>query len=125
VEARAKPAEPEPAEPTEGSWDRAWRAVWEELKGLVRVERLDASDRALIAPEGRVFLRENLKLRLLHARLALLQRDEAAFRGDLTPAHGSPRRRFHPQPDPPRPAPPTPAHPHAAAVPRRPPPTPA
>ncbi len=57
-----------------------------ELKGLVRVQRLDASDPALIAPENRFFLRENLKLRLLHARLALLQRDEAAFRGDIKAA---------------------------------------
>jgi len=77
-----------------GGWDRAWRAIWEELKGLVRVERLDASDPALIAPEGRVFLRENMKLRLLHARLALLQRDEASFRGDLKAVQGSLERWF-------------------------------
>src|SRR5262249_57566589 len=52
VEARAKPAEPEPAEPTEGSWDRAWRAVWEELKGLVRGERLGRFRPAPIPPAG-------------------------------------------------------------------------
>jgi uroporphyrin-3 C-methyltransferase len=94
VDGRAKAAEPAPAEPAEGGWDRAWRAVWEELKGLVRVQRLDASDPALIAPEGRVFLRENLKVRLLHARLALLQRDEAAFRGDLKAVQSSLERWF-------------------------------
>ena len=54
----------------------------------MRVQRLDASDPALVAPESRFFLRENLKLRLLHARLALLQRDEAAFRADIKAAQG-------------------------------------
>ena len=58
------------------------------------MQRLDASDAALIAPENRFFLRENLKLRLLHARLALLQRDEAAFRGDIKAAQSSLNRWF-------------------------------
>jgi len=70
----------------ESAWRRAWHGVWEELKGLVRVQRLDAADPSLIAPENRFYLRENLKLRLLHARIALLQRDEAAFRGDIRAA---------------------------------------
>jgi uroporphyrin-III C-methyltransferase len=70
----------------DSAWKRAWHGVWEELKGLVRVQRLDAADPALIAPENRFYLRENLKLRLLHARIALLQRDEAAFRGDIRAA---------------------------------------
>jgi uroporphyrin-3 C-methyltransferase len=86
ADGRPKPPEPAPAADGPVSWARAWQAVWEELKSLVRVQRLDASDPALLAPESRLFLRENLKLRLLHARLALLQRDEAAFRGDLKAA---------------------------------------
>ncbi|HSD44042.1 MAG TPA: uroporphyrinogen-III C-methyltransferase [Burkholderiales bacterium] len=69
-------------------WQRSWRRVWEEFKGLVRVQRLDAADSSLLAPESRYFLRENLKLRLLHARLALLQRDEPAFRSDIKAALG-------------------------------------
>jgi uroporphyrin-3 C-methyltransferase len=72
----------------EGALERTWRGIWEELKGLVRVQRLDAADPALIPPEGRFYLRENLKLRLLHARIALLQRNEAAFRGDIRAAQG-------------------------------------
>lgn len=64
-------------------WQQALHSAWDEIKQLVRVERLDAHDPTLLAPEQRYFLRENLKLRLLHARLALLQRDEAAFRNDL------------------------------------------
>ena len=92
VDGRAQSASPPPAAgdapaaATESAWRRAWHGVWEELKGLVRVQRLDAADPALIAPENRFYLRENLKLRLLHARIALLQRDEAAFRGDIKAA---------------------------------------
>ena len=83
-----------PAAATESAWRRAWHGVWEELKGLVRVQRLDAADPALIAPENRFYLRENLKLRLLHARIALLQRDEAAFRGDIKAVQGLLNRWF-------------------------------
>lgn len=84
------PAEARPAEagPPEGWWPRLRHAVWDEFRALVRVQRLDASDLSLIAPESRYFLRENLKLRLLHARLALLQRDENAFRTDIRAAQG-------------------------------------
>lgn len=67
----------------EAWWQDALYSAWSEIKQLVRVERLDAHDPTLLAPEQRYFLRENLKLRLLHARLALLQRDEQAFRNDL------------------------------------------
>ena len=91
VDGRAQTAPPAaagdvPAAAGESAWRRAWHGVWEELKGLVRVQRLDAADPSLIAPENRFYLRENLKLRLLHARIALLQRDEAAFRGDIKAA---------------------------------------
>jgi uroporphyrin-III C-methyltransferase len=87
--------EPQPAEAA--GWERAWRSIWDELKNLVRVQRLDALDASLLAPESRYFLRENLKLRLLHARLALLQRDESAFRADIKAAHGWLNRYFDPR----------------------------
>lgn len=81
-QAEARPT----AEASASRWGSALQGVWEEIKSLVRVQRLDAIDQSLLAPESRFFLRENLKLRLLHARLALLQRDEAAFRGDIKAA---------------------------------------
>jgi uroporphyrin-3 C-methyltransferase len=77
-----------------GWWARAWGAVWAELKGLVRVQRLDAQDQSLLAPEQAYFLRESLKLQLLHARLALLQRNEAAFKSDLRAASAQLGRYF-------------------------------
>ena len=47
------------------------------------MRRIDAPEPPLIAPPQAWFLRENLKLRLLNARLALLTRDEAGYREDL------------------------------------------
>lgn len=77
-----------------GWWARSWRRIWDEFKGLVRVQRLDVADSSLVAPDARYFLRENMKLRLLHARIALLQRDEAAFRADVRTAQGWLNRYF-------------------------------
>jgi len=57
--------------------------IWGEIKQLVRVERIDGGDPALLPPEQSYLLRENLKLRLLNARLALLQRNELVFKADL------------------------------------------
>jgi uncharacterized protein HemX len=66
-----------------GPVTRAARDFWEEMKGLVRIRELEGQEAALLAPAQSYFLRENLKLRLLSARVALLARDEASFRDDL------------------------------------------
>ncbi len=57
--------------------------TWTEIKQLVRIRRLDHPDLALLEPSQTYFLRQNLKLRLLSARLAVLQRDESTFRSDI------------------------------------------
>ena len=95
--ADGRPQAPTPAADEPAGWQRSGWAVWAELKSLVRVQRLDASDPALLAPESRLFLRENLKLRLLHARLALLRRDESAFRADVKAAQTWLGRWFDPK----------------------------
>lgn len=65
----------------------AWLGdVWHELRQLVRIERIDTPDPGLLAPREVFFLRENLRLRLLSARLALLARDGRGFQGDLRQA---------------------------------------
>ena len=66
-----------------GPVQRAARDFWEEMKGLVRIRELEGQEAPLLAPAQSYFLRENLKLRLLSARVALLARDEASFRDDL------------------------------------------
>ncbi len=64
-------------------WQSAAGDVWQELKGLVRIQRFDREDPALLAPGQGYFLRENLKLRLLNARLALFSRDQWTYRNEL------------------------------------------
>ncbi len=67
-------------------WQRFAREAWEDLTHLVRIQHLGRSELPLIAPEQAYFARENLKLRLLAARLALLARDEQSYKADLAAA---------------------------------------
>lgn len=69
-----------------GYWETLLGELWRELKSLIRVERLDRPNPALLSPTHAFFLRENLKLRLVNARLALLQRDGKSFRQDIQQA---------------------------------------
>ena len=69
-----------------GPWLRFWSEVWNDLKQLLRVQRLDKPDPPLLAPAQSYFLRENLKLRLIAARLALLSRDDINYKADLKAA---------------------------------------
>ena len=52
-------------------------------QALGRVQNSDRPEAVLLAPEQAFFLRENVKLRLLNARLALLQRDQNGYRQDI------------------------------------------
>jgi uroporphyrin-3 C-methyltransferase len=64
-------------------WQRLGRDFWDEMRSLVRIQRFDRDEPALLAPGQAFVLRENLKLRLLNARLALLARDQWTFRNEL------------------------------------------
>lgn len=64
-------------------WQILGDDIWQELKGLIRIQRFDVEAPELLAPGQAFFLRENLKLRLLSARLALLGRDQPTFRSEL------------------------------------------
>jgi uncharacterized protein HemX len=75
---------------------RAAREFWEEMKGLVRIRDMESTDMALLSPAQSYFLRENLKLRLLSARVALLARDERSFREDLRASQTWVSRYFDP-----------------------------
>jgi uroporphyrin-3 C-methyltransferase len=68
--------------------------VWKELRQLVVVRKVEAPEPPLLLPQQAWFLRENLKLRLLNARLALLTRDEAGYREDLRVAQAWIQRYF-------------------------------
>lgn len=69
-----------------GAWLRFWREAWNDMKQLVRVQHIDQPDVPLLTPSQSFFLRENLKLRLIGARLALLVRDETSYKDDLKAA---------------------------------------
>jgi uroporphyrin-3 C-methyltransferase len=88
MDARPAPERPTPAvgEAEGNAWTRFWRDTWTELKQLVRVQQLDRPAEALLTPPQAYFLRENLKLRLIGARVALLARDAAGYKADLKTA---------------------------------------
>lgn len=102
----AKPANPGPAAHTQ-PWEQVLReatqwslkglsAAWGELRSLVRITRIDNPEAALSSPEQQYFLRENLKLRLLNARLALLSRQFDVAQSDLQDAQRTLERYFDP-----------------------------
>lgn len=80
------PAKRSAAGADDNAWARFTRELWRDLRDLVRVQNMDRPDIPLLTPTQSYFLRENLKLRLLGARLALLARDEKSFRSDLRAA---------------------------------------
>jgi uroporphyrin-3 C-methyltransferase len=62
---------------------RTLQGLRAEAASLLRVSRIDQPEAALLAPDQAYFLRENIKLKLLNARLALLSRQTDAARSDL------------------------------------------
>jgi uroporphyrin-3 C-methyltransferase len=67
-------------------WQSLTTEMWAGLKQLISIRRVDTPDALMLSPSQSYFVRENLKLRLLNARLALLSRNEFAFRNDLNTA---------------------------------------
>lgn len=67
-------------------WQHSLQLVRDEAKSLLRVSRIEQPEAALLSPEQSFFLRENLKLKLLNARLGLLARQIDSSRADLTAA---------------------------------------
>ena len=67
-------------------WQSLSAEMWGELKQLVRIRSVETPDALLLSPTEAYYARENLKLRLLNARLGLLSRNEFAFRSDLAAA---------------------------------------
>lgn len=92
ADAQAPTVESSPAGASGWSRVSAWWAVWRQRawaditrggQELLRVSRIDRPEAALLAPDQAFFLRENLKLQLLNARLSLLARHNASARADM------------------------------------------
>jgi uroporphyrin-3 C-methyltransferase len=83
----AQDMRPQPAAAEKTPPASLWRGLVEELASelgqLIRIQKMDSEETALLSPSQAYYLRENLKLRLLNARIALLAREEAAYRSDL------------------------------------------
>ena len=69
-----------------GWWQRLVTGLQDDAGKLLRVSRIDHPEAALLSPEQAFFLRENLKLRLLNARMGLLSRQIDSARADLVSA---------------------------------------
>jgi uncharacterized protein HemX/uroporphyrinogen-III synthase len=78
-------------------WARLSSEVWSELRQLVVVRQVNNPEPPLLPPSQAYFVRENLRLRLLNARLSLLTRDEAGYREDLRTAQRWIQRYFDPR----------------------------
>lgn len=70
-------------------WESWSNEMWSDVRQLIRVRSVETSDALLLSPTQAYYARENLKLRLLNARMALLSRNESAFRSDMTAAQDS------------------------------------
>ena len=77
-------------------WLRTLSVLGQEVRNLVRVSRIEQPDAALLSPEQSFFLRENLKLKLLNARLGLLARQLESARADVASASAALNRYFDP-----------------------------
>lgn len=103
-----RPAEAGPEASTEAAPQGAWAKVktwWQRIAGevvqsardLVRVSRIDRPEAVLLAPEQTFFLRENLKLKLLNARLGVLARQLRIAQADLVAVDAALERYFDPK----------------------------
>jgi len=75
-------------------WRRLTQEIWQDIKGMVRIERIDRPELPLLTPEQTFFLRENIKLHLLTARIALLRHDEITYKIDLEAAQSAIKLHF-------------------------------
>jgi uroporphyrin-III C-methyltransferase len=76
------------------TWRNWSHEMWDDMRQLIRVRTVDQPEALMLSPSEAYFVRENLKLRLLNARLALLSRNEGTFRDDLGSAQQTLARYF-------------------------------
>ncbi len=87
--ATAKPADavvPSAAAPWWERWIERLRTELGEYGDLIRLRHVETPEALLLVPQQQQLLRQQLKLRLLNGRQALLMRNDRLFRADLTEA---------------------------------------
>jgi uroporphyrin-3 C-methyltransferase len=68
-------------------WEKVLSDIWDDAQHLIRVSRIDKPEASMLAPDQSYFVRENLKLRLLNARLGLLARHFDVVQSDMKQAN--------------------------------------
>lgn len=78
-------------------WRKAWRASVQEMRQLFRIQRIDHPDAVLLSAEQAFFLRENLRLQLMNARMGLITHQSQSVRADLASAEQTLKKYFDPR----------------------------
>lgn len=79
---------------TPSRWQEALASFKRQWEDLVRVQRIEHPESALLSPEQGFFVRENLKLKLLNARMGVLARQFSSAKADLAVARQTLERYF-------------------------------
>lgn len=79
------------------AWQRWWSGLLAQTRELIRVSRIDRPEASLLAPEQAYFLRGNVRLLLLNARVGVLSRQTATARADVQRAFNLLQRFFDQQ----------------------------
>lgn len=76
----------EDAAETDKKWEQALGSAWDELRSLVVIRHQAEGEKAVLVPEQRYFLYQNLRLKLDTARLALLRGEQEIYTDSLASA---------------------------------------
>jgi len=80
---KAEPAAEPPPAPPPGAWQRLRGWISAKFGDLVRINEVATPEALLLGAEQEKLVRQQLKLRLLGARVALLARQDKLFRADI------------------------------------------
>ena len=90
-----KPDAPDAASnPNVSWWQNVWTGIKDSFKGLVEVRKLDNKDAMLISPEQSEYLKENIRLHLVSARIALMQQQSELYKSELQAVDTAMRRYY-------------------------------
>ena len=71
------------AEQDDSSNSDALSEVWNDIRSLVRVKKIDVSERSLLKPDMKIHLVQNLQLALMTAQSAAIRSDRQLYQGNL------------------------------------------
>lgn len=79
----------------QGAWyENLWQTAKDNMGNLVQIRKIDNPDIMALSADQVYFIRKNIELRLLDARIALMQHQNAVYQDDLTAAISEINRHF-------------------------------